>query len=174
MDWVGKLSRLAGHFMTVKHPRLRRIARCIGSNQKNHPILYLVSVRRYKIFPFASVVLYLCIGKNQRYKHIWICIWFGDTKLLYRSQPCPFLKEGKVLCIVQHVTDLSLATAIFPSHLFAKIHYADTLWWIRLWSTILCSMLSSSKCTKLSRSYGKTMLTSKVLLSGRLEEKVKQ
>ena len=35
-------------------------------------------------------------------------------------------------------------------------------------------MISSSKCIKLSKSYGKMGLTSKVLLCGRLEKKVKQ
>ena len=60
-----------------RHPfaRLRCIARCIGLNQKNHPILHLVSARRY-----ALSGLYLCIRKSQRYKHFWIYqVWRYET-----------------------------------------------------------------------------------------------
>ena len=46
--------------------RLRRIARCIGPNKENHPILYLLSVWRYKICQFTKWYHIFVLGRAKK------------------------------------------------------------------------------------------------------------
>ena len=74
-------------------PQLWRIVTCIGPNQKNQTNLDLYLVRRYIIAIFPQWYCIFVSVRTQRTNLIWFCIWFGDPKYLYLSQPCqsPFI-----------------------------------------------------------------------------------